>query len=178
MTTDARTTTADPTPAYADPRSATTADRRPLVTAGLLLGVGMGGFVDGIVFHQILQVHNMLSARRPKDSVENMEVNMFWDGLFHAFTWTATAIGIWLLFRAGRRADVPWSGRVFAGSALAGWGLFNLVEGVIDHHILHVHHVVERHGLSAFDYAFLGSGVLFVAAGWLMIRAGRGGSAA
>ena len=39
--------------------------RRPLVTAGILLGIGLGGFVDGIVFHQILQWHNMLSARIP-----------------------------------------------------------------------------------------------------------------
>jgi uncharacterized membrane protein len=43
-----------------------------------------------------------------------------------------------------------------------GWGLFNFVEGVIDHHILQVHHVVERLGLSAFDYAFLGSGVILM----------------
>ena len=46
-----------------------TLDRRPLVTAGLVLGLGMGGFVDGIVFHQLLQTHNMLSARREPNSV-------------------------------------------------------------------------------------------------------------
>jgi uncharacterized membrane protein len=86
-------------------------NRRPLISAGTLLGVGMGGFVDGIVLHQILQVHSMLSARRPRDSVVNMEINMFWDGLFHAFTWSVTAVGIAMLFRAGRRADVPWSAR-------------------------------------------------------------------
>ena len=149
---------------------------RPLVSAGLMLGVGMGGFVDGIVLHQLLQVHNMLSARRPKDSVVNMEINMFWDGLFHAFTWTATAVGLVMLFRAGRRADVPWSGRVLLGSMLAGWGLFNLVEGVIDHHILHVHHVLERAGLSAWDWAFLGSGVVLMLAGWGMIRSDRAGN--
>ena len=151
----------------------TGANPRPLVSAGLMLGVGMGGFVDGIVLHQLLQVHNMLSARRPRDSVVNMEINMFWDGLFHAFTWTATAIGLAMLFRAGRRADVPWSGRVLLGAMLAGWGLFNLVEGLIDHHILHVHHVLERAGLSVWDWAFLGSGVVLMLAGWGMIRSGQ-----
>jgi uncharacterized membrane protein len=36
---------------------------RPLIAAGTALGIGMGGFVDGIVLHQLLQVHNMLSAK-------------------------------------------------------------------------------------------------------------------
>ena len=149
-------------------------NRRPLISAGTLLGVGMGGFVDGIVLHQVLQVHSMLSARRPKDSAVNIEVNMFWDGLFHAFTWVVTAVGIAMLFRAGRRADVPWSGRTLLGSMVFGWGLFNLVEGVIGHHVLHGHHVVERLGVSAWDWAFLGvGGVGFMALGWAIIRAGR-----
>jgi len=148
-------------------------NRRPLISAGVLLGVGMGGFVDGIVFHQLLQVHNLLSARRPKDSVVNMEINMFWDGLFHAFTWLVTAIGLVVLFRAARRADVPWSGRTLVGAMVLGWGLFNLVEGMIDHHVLHVHHVVERLGVSVWDWAFLASGVLFIAIGGLIIRSSR-----
>jgi uncharacterized membrane protein len=149
-------------------------NRRPLVSAGTLLGVGMGGFLDGIVLHQLLQVHNMLSARRPKDSVANMEVNMFWDGLFHAFTWAVTAVGLAMLFRAGRRADVPWSGRILFGSMLFGWGLFNLVEGIIDHHVLHIHHVVERLGVSVWDWTFLGvGGVGFMIVGVAIIRSAR-----
>jgi uncharacterized membrane protein len=105
--------------------------------------------------------------------VVNLEVNMFWDGLFHAFTWLTTVIGIGLLWRAGRRPEVPWSGPVFLGGTIFGWGLFNLVEGVIDHHILGVHHVVERLGLSIYDYAFLLSGMVFMAIGWSLVRYGR-----
>jgi uncharacterized membrane protein len=126
--------------------------------------------VDGIVLHQLLQVHSMLSARLPRDTVANLEINMFWDGLFHAMTWAMTAAGLWLLFRAGRRPDVPWSGRTLLGSMLAGWGLFNAVEGLIDHHVLHVHHVIERLGVSAWDWAFVGSGILMIAAGWAIVR--------
>ena len=37
--------------------------QRPVVAAGIVLGAGLGGFFDGIVFHQILQVHNMLTGR-------------------------------------------------------------------------------------------------------------------
>jgi uncharacterized membrane protein len=143
---------------------------RPLVSAGLLLGIGMGGFLDGIVFHQLLQTHNMLSAVVPKTSLVNAEVNMFWDGLFHSLTWIVTALGLYRLWRAGARRDVPSSGEILFGAMLMGWGVFNLAEGIIDHHLLGVHHVVEALGLSAFDWAFLGSGVVLIAAGWTLTR--------
>lgn len=142
---------------------------RPLITAGVLLGIGLGGFVDGILFHQILQVHAMLTARIPNSSMENMVTNMFWDGLFHVATWAATTTGVWLLFRAARIPGVHWSGRMLLGSMIGGWGLFNLIEGLIDHHLLHLHHVIERLGLSLWGYAFLGSGVAFLLlAAWLV----------
>ena len=148
------------------------ADRRPLISAGTLLGIGMGGFVDGIVLHQMLQVHNMLSARRPKDSIVNMEINMFWDGLFHAFTWMMTALGLWLLWKAVRRRDVPLSDKTLFGSMVFGWGLFNLVEGIIDHHILEIHHVrdLPMH-VPIYDWLFLGiGGVGLLLIGWWLAR--------
>jgi uncharacterized membrane protein len=147
-------------------------DRRPLITAGILLGAGLGGFLDGITFHQVLQTHGMLSAIRPKTNLVNVQVNMFWDGIFHAFTWIVTATGLTKLWRAGGRADVPWSARTFVGAMLAGWGTFNFVEGLIDHHLLGVHHVVQRMGVSVFDYAFLASGVILIVAGVAMIKSG------
>ena len=146
-------------------------NNRPLISAGLILGIGMGGFVDGILFPQILQLHNMLSARRPPTTVVNIEINMVWDGLFHAFTWLTTAVGLFMLFRAGHRRDVPWSGRTLFGSMLAGWGLFNLVEGLVDHVILQVHHVVERMGLSVWDWLFLASALILMIVGRLIMRA-------
>ena len=67
---------------------------RPLIAAGTTLGIGLGGFVDGIVFHQLLQLHNMLSDWLPKTTIPNVEVNMFWDGVFHALTWIVTVAGL------------------------------------------------------------------------------------
>lgn len=153
--------------------------RRPLVSAGLLLGAGMGGFVDGIVLHQILQVHGMLTARYPRTGVDpqtalvNAEINMFWDGLFHAFTWAVTALGLALLWRAAKRGDVPLSTRTLVGALALGWGLFNLIEGVINHHVLHLHHVTEADGHLTWDLLFLASGVGLVLFGLVFIRAGR-----
>lgn len=149
-------------------------NRRPLIAAGTLLGIGMGGFVDGIAFHQILQLHNMLSAKYPPNTLVNAEINMVWDGLFHAFTWVVTAIGLSMLWKAGQKKEVPWSTRTLVGSLFQGWGLFNLVEGIIDHHILNLHHVVERLGVSFADWAFLAAGVAFILLGRTLISAGRG----
>ncbi len=149
------------------------ATHAPLVTAGTFLGIGMGGFVDGILFHQILQFHGMLSAKFPKTTIANIEVNMFWDGLFHALTWVMTAIGLALLWKAARRIDVPWLGKVFVGALFLGWGLFNLIEGIIDHYLLDLHHVYEAQGQSIYDLLFLASGVVFIVGGLLAIRSQR-----
>ncbi len=143
--------------------------RRPLLSAALLLGVGLGGFFDGIVFHQILQLHHMLTTRTPADTVVAIEVNMFWDGLFHAFTWTVTLAGVVLLWRALADRQAPRPPRTFAGGMLLGAGLFNLVEGVIDHHVLDLHRVVQTATHPWWDLAFLASGVLLIAlGGWLV----------
>ena len=145
--------------------------RKPLVAAGLLMGAGMGGFIDGIVFHQLLQLHNMVSGWLPPTNLVDAKVNMFWDGVFHAAVWVMVAVGLVLLWRAGARDDVPWSGRTFAGAWLAGWGLFNTVEGAIDHLWLGLHHVNEyAPDPRVWDWMFQASGIVLLACGWLLAR--------
>lgn len=144
-----------------------------IISSGILLGTGLGGFVDGILLHQILQWHSMLSSVRPPIDLIEMKYNMFWDGLFHAFTWIMVALGVWRLWLAGRRPDVPWSGRTFVGSLLLGWGLFNVIEGIIDHQLLGIHHVHPGEGELAWDVGFLAFGSLQIVLGWAAIRAGR-----
>ena len=114
------------------------------VSAGILFGLGLGGFFDGIVLHQILQWHHMLtSAGYPPDSVENLKINTFWDGLFHASTYIFTGLGLYILWRYSRKNHIRWSGKLLPGTFLMGFGIFNLVEGIIDHHLLGIHHVNE-----------------------------------
>ena len=146
--------------------------KRPLVLAGTVIGVGMGGFVDGILFHQILQLHNMLSNRVPRDSLVNEQINMVWDGFFHAFTWTAVAVGLVLLWRAVTRPGTLLSGRALVGAILLGAGLFNLVEGTIDHEILQLHHVFQNGNHLLWDMVFLLSGVVLMLVGWSLMREG------
>ena len=54
--------------------------------AGIVRGLGLGGFVDGITLHQIMQWHNMGSAVLPPTTMDAMAQNMVWDELFHAAT--------------------------------------------------------------------------------------------
>jgi uncharacterized membrane protein len=148
-------------------------DLRPLITAGFVLGVGMGACVDGILFHQILQIHQMVSNIIFPDTLVKADINMFWDGLFDAFAWTMTLIGIVLLWKAAKNANVPNLTRVLVGAMLAGMGAFNLIEGVIDHHILQLHHVVQRAASPAqlyWDLAFLASGIILLCVGCYIIR--------
>src|SRR4028118_2311462 len=87
----------------------------PVIAAATLIGIGMGGFIDGILFHQLLQWHQMLSAKIPPDTVVNKNVNMFWDGVFHAFNWLTTLTGVIMLWRLVNRENVSKASPLFYG---------------------------------------------------------------
>ena len=133
----------------------------PLTTTAMILGIGVGGFIDGIVLHQILQWHEMLSNKIPPTDYTGKTVNMFWDGIFHAFTLITTLVGIILLWKISYRRDINRSMYLLSGGMLVGWGLFNIVEGLIDHHLLKLHNVKE---ISAnpeiWNYGFLGLSII------------------
>jgi len=157
-------------------RTAASETRAFPLSAGILFGLGLGGFFDGIVLHQILQWHHMLSSWYPIDSIANLELNTRWDGIFHSATYVFVVLGLFLLWRAAHRGHLSWSNKLLVGSLLVGWGLFNSVEGVIDHQILGVHHVNEampRDQWVFWDLGFLAWGVAMLIAGALLVRAGR-----
>lgn len=132
----------------------------PILGPGLLLGAGLGGFVDGILLHQILRWHHLLTARSDAD----LTANLVADGLFHAATWFAVFAGLlWLWQRTRRPRTWPWTALI--GPLLAGWGLFNLAEGLVNHHILALHHVRSGVHQTWYDVGFLAFGALLVAVG-------------
>ncbi|MDM0010574.1 DUF2243 domain-containing protein [Variovorax sp. J22G73] len=140
-------------------------------SAGILFGLGLGGFFDGIVLHQLLQWHHMLSSWYPPTTLENLRLNTLWDGIFHSATYIFVILAVYRLWQAARRGQVFWSGKLIWGTGFIGWGAFNLVEGLIDHHLLGIHHVNELVGTGArqvWDVAFLVWGAAMLIAGsWL-----------
>ncbi len=137
----------------------------------VLLGVGLGGFFDGIVLHQILQWHHLVSDPYPPDSLANLELNTTLDGLFHAVTWLVTVAGTLLTWRAMERTRARPGWRILLGGLLAGWGGFNLVEGVIDHQLLGIHHVRPGPDELLYDLGFLAWGAVMLVAGASLLRA-------
>ena len=144
--------------------------------AGVILGLGLGGFFDGIFLHQVLQWHHMLTATSPPTSVGSLELNTLWDGLFHTMTYVFTIAGVFLLWRAVRAEGALPPARALVGALLMGWGIFNLVEGIIDHHLLGIHHVLDSlppgPARLALDLVFLALGAALVLIGRRLVQDG------
>jgi len=144
--------------------------------AALLLGIGLGGFLDGIVFHQVLQWHHMASSWYPPTTLENLRLNTLWDGLFHSATYLVVVAGIAAFWRTASTRELYWSVEMLVGGLLVGWGGFNLVEGLVDHEVLGIHHVNETVPADQrvfWDLAFLLWGALMVVLGRGLIALGQ-----
>lgn len=99
-------------------------------------------------------------------TVSGLEMNTVWDGIFHTFCRLSVLVGLALLYaRVTHSRRQVWTSRVLWGWILAGWGLFNVVEGILDHHILGIHHVRTGPGQTWWDLGFLLLGVLSSSAG-------------
>lgn len=147
--------------------------------AAVLLGIGLGGFLDGITLHQIAHWHQMLSAMLPPETMDAMKRNMVADGWFHMATWMVTVVGMFLLWGAVRGAGRLPSTRTFCAYLLIGWGGFNLVEGIVNHHILELHHVRDLPAHQPFyDWLFLIVGGIGFILGGLALRDNLGRPAA
>lgn len=126
--------------------------------ACILVGVGVGGFFDGIVFHRLLQWHHVVSTWYPPTSLENLRLNTLWDGIFHSVVYAILVVAFFLVWRTASHGYIYWSARLVMGSALMGWGIFNLIEGLVDHHVLEIHHLnetAEAAHRGVWDIAFL-----------------------
>jgi uncharacterized membrane protein len=143
----------------------------PLTAAATVLGIGIGGFIDGILFHQILQWHEMISNKIPPVTYVSKSVNMFWDGIFHAFTLMVTITGIILLWVISKRNNIDKSGNLLAGGLLVGFGLFNLLEGIADHQVLKLHNVREiTPDKEAWNLGFLAVSIVLIIIGLLVAK--------
>lgn len=139
-------------------------ENKNLFAAGFILGFGLLGAVDGIVFHQLLQWHHMIQS-------PNIQLEIFTDGLFTALFSAMLVWGGVKIFKDARENELGKSWKVFIGGIFIGGGIFNLVEGIIDHHILKVHRVnpLAENPLM-YDLAFLAVGLLLVMIGFIITK--------
>ena len=140
---------------------------------GFLLGVGLGGFVDGIVLHQLLQWHHLMTGddEYPVTTVAGLETNTVADGVFHLLTWMLVLLGVSLSLRAWQRGELAPAWRLHVGLLFAGWGAFNLVEGLLSHQLIGLHHVRDDlGGPLSWDLGFLALGALLLTVGMLLVR--------
>ena len=145
--------------------------KAPVVVFSLCLGIGMGGFIDGIVLHQILQWHQMLSNKITPTTFETKSINMFWDGIFETVTWIFTFIGILLMWQSRRRTDLQLSNHLFWGGLISGWGIFNLMDSIFNHYLFRFHNVRENvPQVAAWNLGFLIISLGMIVLGWLMMK--------
>jgi uncharacterized membrane protein len=139
--------------------------------AALTTGFGLGAFLDGIVLHQVLQWHHLVTELRPADDLAGLEHNTFWDGIFHLVSWAVVVAGLLWLFRS--RAALPqWGTLCFGGYLLTGWGAFNIVDQLVFHMALDAHHIRMVENYQLYDWGYTALGVVLVLAGLALVRAG------
>jgi uncharacterized membrane protein len=137
--------------------------KKRLINIGsFVLGFGFMGALDGIIFHQLLQWHSVI--------METDRQGQIWsDGVFHLAVTITLVVGGIVLWLAGNPTDHSRGIRLVIGGMLLGAGIFNVIEGIINHHILQIHRVKPGDpNALAYDLAFLAIGVLFIIAGQLM----------
>ena len=120
------------------------------------------GAMDGIIFHQLLQWHSVVMET-------NRSGQIISDGIFHFSVTIALVTGGFILWLAGNPSDQNQGIKQVFSLFLIGTGLFNLIEGVINHHILQIHRVKpgDPNALS-YDIAFLLIGVILFLIGVFM----------
>lgn len=131
----------------------------------LTFGVGTGALVDGILLHQVLQWHHLVSSKTSAETLGGLEDNTLADGIFHIVFLAVLLAGAALI--AGRRLER----RPFLGLLLVGWGLFHVADQLLFHLALGAHHIredVEHYEL--YDWGFFAIGLALVATGVLIGR--------
>lgn len=150
--------------------SAPRVNLRPLYRSGFVLGFGLGGFLDGIILHQVLQWHHLVSSVYPTDTLLGLEMNTWWDGIFHIAMYVVTVVGLILLWRALTRSDVPYSPYAVLGAIGIGFGTFHIVDSLINHWLLGIHHICYEPNTVMCDMGYFVIGVVLILIGFVLLR--------
>lgn len=148
---------------------------REVIAGWLMVGFALGGFFDGILLHQILQWHHLLSGLDSADSA-NLPFQIMMDGMFHLLMYVLGVLGIILILR-GRSGRVALHTNRILQLALIGFAAWHIVDAVVSHWLLGIHRIRQDSDQPLFwDLAWLivfGLGPLGLA--WLLQSGGHRG---
>ncbi|MCC2962452.1 DUF2243 domain-containing protein [Massilia sp. IC2-278] len=150
---------------------------RSLGWAGFLLGFGLGGFFDGILLHQILQWHHLLSlVTRPP--FQDIRLQIMADGFFHLLMYVIAFAGLWKLWKGRHSLSAPGGDRLLLAKALIGFGAWHMLDGVLSHWVLGIHRIrLDSENVLFWDLLwFFVFGVAVAALGWWLGRDRNGGA--
>ncbi len=139
---------------------------------GAVLGFALGGFFDGILLHQILQWHHLLSL---VPDIDDLRLQVLWDGWFHALMYLIALAGLIGLWRVQRRGAGNW-GWPLVGAALVGFGLWHVLDTLLSHWLLGIHRIrIDSPDPLAWDLLWLALfGIAPLLLGWRLLRADGG----
>ncbi len=161
-----------------------TSEKRLLV-ATFALGFALSGFFDGVLLHQILQWHHLLSALDG-----DLRFQIAADGWYHVLMYAVAAWGLWQLWKARGALASDRSGRLVAAWSLIGFGAWHVVDALGSHWLLGIHRIRMDSDIPlAWDIGWLAVfGLVPLLVGWRLrsngstpnglTRAGRHGAAA
>jgi len=107
---------------------------------GLLLGLAFGGFFDGIVLHQLLQWHHLLSGLSQARWAD-MRVQLLADGLFHTLMYVLAVLALVLLVRRRAQLSAAGAGNRLLVTFVSGFALWQLLDAVLSHWLLGIHRI-------------------------------------
>ncbi|HKO88399.1 MAG TPA: DUF2243 domain-containing protein [Burkholderiales bacterium] len=104
------------------------------------LGIALGGFFDGILLHQLLQWHHLLSAV-DTGIFSDLRGQVLADGLFHALMYLVAVGALWALLRTRAQMAQPSANRRLTAGLLIGFGIWHVLDAVLSHWLLGIHRI-------------------------------------
>lgn len=98
-----------------------------------------GGFFDGILLHQILQWHHLLSGIQT-GALGSLAAQVAADGAFHALMYVIATLGLIELCRA-RLVSASFDAQPSSGLFWIGFGVWHILDTVLSHWITGIHRV-------------------------------------
>lgn len=139
-------------------------ERRRSLLVAALIGIGLMAAVDEIIFHQVLSWHHFYDR-------STSDVALLSDGILHAAELVAIVGGFFLFadlrYRRVLALDWAWAG-FFLGA-----GGFQVFDGLVDHKFFRLHQVRYDVDILPYDLAWIGSGLLLVGIGLLLLQRAR-----